>query len=36
MRTEEEPDYSMEEKQILEALNLHWRASADGGCGRGA
>ncbi len=28
MRTEEEPDYSMEEKQILEALNLHWRASA--------
>ena len=30
MKTEERPDYSMEEKQILEALNLHWRASAAG------
>ncbi len=30
MKTEERPDYSAEEKQILEALNLHWRASAAG------
>ena len=30
MKTEEEPSRSMEEEQIREALNSHWRASALG------
>ena len=30
MKTEEHPEQSMQEKQIRETLNWHWRASAAG------